>query len=145
MQLQCNKCLRHVPIENKDLGLCASCNKDARDDDPLYREAKAMFLDMQIRQGVCCPICGREVDKTFDIHHKAGREGYADQWARELGITLLTDVRHFLALDRKCHEWVEANPAESKRRGFTLSASGILRSPISTEDEGDILREYRNT
>ncbi len=137
----CSKCQRHVPIENKDTWLCATCNQEARDDSPLYRAAKKLFIDMQIRLGVCCPRCHREVDKTFDVHHKAGREGYADHHAKTLDIPLLIDVRFFLAVDRICHQWIENNPKEAKRRGWSLSRTGILFSPLSPEAEADIVQQ----
>jgi hypothetical protein len=139
----CNKCKRHVPIENKDTGLCASCNYESRDDDPLYKMAKDGFIKICIKNEVCCPRCGKEVDSTFDIHHKAGREGYADEWARQMGITKLLDVRFFLAVDRECHEWIELNPNAAKARGWSYGRLTILKSPLSPEDEESIRRGSR--
>lgn len=45
-----------------------------------------------------------------DLHHAKGRVG-----------SLLTDVRYFKALCRKCHRWVEDNPEEAKALGLSLS------------------------
>ena len=45
-----------------------------------------------------------------DLHHAKGRVG-----------ALLTDVRYFKALCRKCHRWVEENPTEAKSMGLSLS------------------------
>jgi hypothetical protein len=45
-----------------------------------------------------------------DLHHAKGRVG-----------SLLTDVRFFKALCRKCHRWVEDNPDQAKALGLSLS------------------------
>ena len=45
-----------------------------------------------------------------DLHHAKGRVG-----------SLLTDVRYFKALCRRCHRWVEDNPEEAKALGLSLS------------------------
>lgn len=44
-----------------------------------------------------------------DLHHKAGKVG-----------KLLTDSRYFCALCRNCHSYLEVNPAEAKKLGFSL-------------------------
>lgn len=48
-----------------------------------------------------------------DLHHAKGRVG-----------ALLTDVRYFKALCRKCHRWVEENPDQAKALGMSLSRLG---------------------
>ena len=45
-----------------------------------------------------------------DLHHAKGRVG-----------NLLTDVRYFKALCRRCHRWVEDNPEQAKALGLSLS------------------------
>ena len=45
-----------------------------------------------------------------DLHHAKGRVG-----------SLLTDVRYFKALCRRCHRWVEENPEQAKSLGLSLS------------------------
>ena len=45
-----------------------------------------------------------------DLHHTRGRVG-----------ALLTDVKHFKALCRRCHRWVEENPTEAKSMGLSAS------------------------
>jgi hypothetical protein len=45
-----------------------------------------------------------------DLHHAKGRVG-----------SLLTDVRYFKALCRRCHRWVEDNPEQAKALGLSLS------------------------
>ena len=48
-----------------------------------------------------------------DLHHAKGRVG-----------ALLTDVRYFKALCRKCHRWAEENPDQAKALGISLSRLG---------------------
>jgi len=136
--ITCKKCKRHVPIENKDTGLCASCNGESRDQSELYPQIKKEFIRMAIKAGATCPRCGKEVDSTFDIHHKAGRIGYADQWARDLDIPLLLDVRFFLPVDRECHNWIELHPIVAKKRGWSYGRLAILKSPLSDEEHDRI-------
>jgi hypothetical protein len=45
-----------------------------------------------------------------DCHHMAGKTG-----------KLYTDKTNFLAVCRECHRWIELNPIEAKKRGFSRS------------------------
>lgn len=117
----CNDCGEFKPIENRDLGLCATCNKSRRTCDDLYPEVRKRFLDMCITVGAHCPVTGEEISRGSDIHHKKGRQGYADEDYRRQGITLLIDARYFLAVSRTGHQWIETHPQEAKSLGYTLS------------------------
>ncbi|RLI48613.1 hypothetical protein DRO61_06235 [Candidatus Bathyarchaeota archaeon] len=56
------------------------------------------------------PICERCNEKHSDqIHHKKGRVG-----------DLLTDKRYFLASCDTCHRWIENNPLEAIKMGFSI-------------------------
>ncbi len=68
-------------------------------------------------------ICPVTKQPTVEVHHKKGRQHdqYADEWARENNICLLIDVRFFLAVSRQGHDWIEANPEESKELGYSIS------------------------
>lgn len=117
----CGKMLR---LENHELKLCASCNAKRRDTDPaLYSEVRAMFLQMCIRNEVACPIKGTPITMDSDIHHTKGKQGFADQWARDNDISLLIDVRFFLAVSRDGHQYIEANQTWSRERGYILTRS----------------------
>ncbi len=48
--------------------------------------------------------------KSEDLHHVKGRVG-----------ALLTDERHFKALCRSHHRWVEENPTDAKSMGLSAS------------------------
>lgn len=54
-----------------------------------------------------CERCNR--NRAIDIHHKAGRTG-----------ELLCAVEYFMAICRRCHDWVHENPAEAQEGGFTV-------------------------
>jgi hypothetical protein len=119
--MACSKCDRDVPIENKDTGLCATCNKVSRSDVDLYPEVRIMFLKKMIELEVICPVKGTPIDMDSDIHHMAGRTGYRDEWARQQGISRLIDVRDFLAVSREGHAWIEAHRAQAEAKGWTKS------------------------
>ena len=53
--------------------------------------------------------------------------------ARPSGLTEfgLLDWRHWRALTRECHQWVEENPVEARRRGL-LCAPGLWNVPDET-------------
>lgn len=120
--MPCSECGRFVPIENKDLGICATCNHAMRDDRPLYPLARQMFLEWCIRHDITCPIKGTPITMDSDIHHKKGRIGYADEEKRRQGISLLTDPEYFLACSREGHQWIEAakNRKKAERLGYIL-------------------------
>lgn len=65
-----------------------------------------------------CPVTGQQ---TTEVHHKKGRVGFADDWARENNIPLLLDVRFFLAVSRKGHRQIEENPEWAKEMGYSVS------------------------
>ncbi len=58
--------------------------------------------------------------QATDIHHKMGKVGYADDYAREKGITLLVDARFFLSVCRSCHSFIEVNPEFAYKNKFSL-------------------------
>jgi hypothetical protein len=62
-----------------------------------------------------------------DIHHMKGRVGYADQWARENGITLLLDERFWLPVSRAGHNQIETNTEWARKMGYSMSRSEIVK------------------
>lgn len=67
------------------------------------------------------PIDGTIITEYSDVHHMKGRIGYADEWARNLDISLLIDVRFFLACSRNDHTWIEQHREEAEAKGYTLT------------------------
>lgn len=65
-----------------------------------------------------CPITGQE---TTDVHHKMGRIGFADQWARINNVPLVLDSRFWLAVSRDGHRQIEESPTWAKEMGYSLN------------------------
>jgi hypothetical protein len=84
-----------------------------------YSKEKAVFI-----VGKVCPVYPEL--KVEDIHHKKGRDGYADQWARDNGITLKMDKRFWLAVSRKGHIWIGLNPVKAIEKGYSLPRGAIF-------------------
>lgn len=92
------------PISNKqkkDLGI--------------YHKKRLEFLARP--ENKKCPVTG---NATTEIHHMKGRQGYADEWARDQNIKLLNDERFWLAVSRKGHQKIEMNPEWAKEQGFSI-------------------------
>ncbi|WP_213279360.1 hypothetical protein [Chryseobacterium indologenes] len=79
-----------------------------------YTVAKIQFMSKP--ENKICPVTGQE---TTDVHHKIGRVGFADQWARINNITLLLDTRFWLAVSRDGHRQIEENPSWAKEMGYS--------------------------
>ena len=65
-------------------------------------------------------ICPITREPTTDIHHRMGRVGFADEWARITNIPLLLDERYFLAVSRRGHKHIEENPDWAKKMKYSL-------------------------
>lgn len=70
-----------------------------------YSIARAEYLEKHIRCEARVECVG---DYATEIHHSRGRIG-----------NLLTDKKNFLAVCRRCHTWIEENPAKAKELGFS--------------------------
>ena len=84
-------------------------------EDKIYALEKAKFMIKPENQK--CPITGRQ---TKDVHHKMGRIGFADEWARLNNIPLLLDTRFWLAVSREGHRKIEENPEWAKENNYSL-------------------------
>ena len=80
-----------------------------------YLKLRKVFL--QDPKNQICPVKGIQ---TTEVHHKMGRIGYADDWARENGITLFLDVRFWLAVSSPGHKLIELQPEWAKRNNYSL-------------------------
>lgn len=81
-----------------------------------YKVLRIEFLGK--KENKICPITGKP---TTEIHHKAGRVGFADEWARNEGISLMLDTRHWIALSREGHRQVEESPEWAKENGYSIN------------------------
>lgn len=134
-----NCCLRDGclnRIENRTTGLCATHSREARKKSApktkarktriakvsdegkermaVYGAIRKVFLEAR-------PDCQGHftryendiyniwIVKATEIHHQRGRVG-----------DLLYDVRYFMQVCRKCHEYIETHPEEAYERGWSL-------------------------
>jgi hypothetical protein len=119
-------------IENKELNLCASCNKfnrksekvTVKDAEPIQKVSEKQkkllsqyaTLKKKFMLGTWCAYHGKPCLPT-DIHHAKGRIGFAD----DQEIPLLIDVRYFVPLCREAHKFIEENPKYAKENGYSES------------------------
>lgn len=140
--MYCIRC-EVAPIENPDTMLCASCSAADR---KLARKAVSVIARETKKKEYKIPKMSGKMAKAIpeysakkqkwikgkmcvvfphlkaeDVHHSAGRQGYADDWARENHITLLMDERFWIPVSRKGHVEVELHPKWSKQMGFSIS------------------------
>ena len=82
------------------------------------------FIAMKFRREH--PFCQMEgcTKPGESVHHKMGRDGYADEWARENNIPLVIDPRFFATLCIDCHNKVENNPEWAYKEGYSIPRSG---------------------
>lgn len=83
--------------------------------DKKYSRIRKEFLSKKENQK--CPVTNKQ---TIEIHHKMGKIGYADEWARLNDVPLLIDERFFLAVSRDGHNYIEANPTKAKEKGWSV-------------------------
>jgi hypothetical protein len=83
-------------------------------ENPIYSERRVIFLD-----GKKCAVFP-SLDAT-EVHHKKGRQGYADQWAKDHKITLYLDERWWLGVSAEGHRYIGSHPAEAEEMGWSIS------------------------
>ena len=69
-------------------------------------------------ENIRCAVFPR--NGASEVHHKMGKIGYADAYARENDTPLLIDDRFFLAVSREGHRYIEENPDWAKSKGFSM-------------------------
>lgn len=123
----CNRCGTRW-IENQYTGLCATCAREDRkaeltqakvvkpikkvsDKRNIQNQEYARLRDEYLEAYPACEVveCSR---KSSEIHHMAGREG-----------DKLTDVNHFLAVCRLCHERITIDSAWAISQGYSILRS----------------------
>jgi len=79
---------------------------------PVYSKLREEFLSQPENQLCFIEGCYNPAES---VEHRAGRKGYADQWARENKITLYLDVRFWAPCCLSCNLELERNPELSKQ------------------------------
>ena len=82
-----------------------------------YRKIKSEFLSKP--ENKTCAVTG--CNNPAGVHHKKGRVGFADDWARNNDVTLLIDVRFFLPACDPHNEEFERRPNWARENGYSLS------------------------
>lgn len=99
---KCSNILFPVTIKKKEYKPIKKVSKKQS-----YRNQKYLKLrEEYLENHKLCEVC-KEREAT-DIHHKAGR----------IGDNLF---KHFLAVDRECHKWIEEHPEQAKELGYSIS------------------------
>ncbi len=81
-----------------------------------YSKDRALWLP-----GKKCAVFPEK--NAVECHHRKGREGYADTWARDNGVWLLNDQRFWLAVSHEGHLKITNNSAWAEEQGFTIKRS----------------------
>lgn len=81
-----------------------------------YFKIRADFMNGL--DNIICPVCPNKT--VTDVHHKMGKEGFADEWAKKNDIPLLIDTRFFLAVSREGHSYIEYHPVWAKKMGYSI-------------------------
>ena len=113
----CNECKKPVDLSLKKV--YKPPKKQSKKQSVLnakYSVIRIEFLSKPENQ--ICPVTKK---MATEVHHKKGRKGFADQWARDNNIPLLIDVRFFLGVSRYGHEKIENNPEWAKENGYSLN------------------------
>ena len=120
---RCKKCEKKYKPHSQNLKQKTPIRKVSVKQDKLnkiYSKLRIEFLSLSENQ--ICPITKQQ---TTDLHHRKGRKGFADDWARENNIPLIIDVRFFLAVSREGHDKIENNPDWAYENGFSIRRNQI--------------------
>ena len=80
-------------------------SKVQRAKNDVYHAQAAAWLLLRYYCEACC--CRSREGRPLEVHHKRGRHA-----------ALLTAEAHWMALCRRCHNWIHDNPASARKRGW---------------------------
>lgn len=92
--------VRKTPLKRGEKALAAISDRRKPIQAQYVRQRKAY-----LQRNWSCMICIRAT--SMDVHHKKGRAGKN-----------LLDEDTWMALCRKCHDWIHANPKEATEKGW---------------------------
>jgi len=96
---RCKRLGRDLRYKKKPISKVSKRRKELND---IYTVVKGKYL----KEHPVCEICKSK--PSTQVHHKKGRLGL-----------LLTDIRHFLAVDTVCHQKAENSPLWSLKHGYS--------------------------
>jgi hypothetical protein len=103
-QAKQSKPLKRTPLKRSTTPIRKRSKKRASQENVYSRLRKEFLLSSHTCQAKL-PNC---THTSTDVHHMRGRVG-----------DLLTDTTHWLSVCRSCHNWIELNPKEAKKLGFS--------------------------
>lgn len=92
---------RRTKLKRKS-GLRKVSSKHAKELERYYKLRNAYMAEHPV-----CEMCGKE--PSVDLHHRRGRGKY------------LCEVAYFMALDRKCHDYIHKHGAWARSKGYLIS------------------------
>lgn len=92
-------------------------------ENPIYSERRKIFLE-----GKMCAVFPHL--KADQVHHKAGRRGYVDQYAYDNGITAFLDERYWLPVSEEGHIKITADSVWAIDMGFSIVRSVPIKQTI---------------
>lgn len=99
-----------------------SSSPKKREERKLYKKLREEYL---INQPTC--ECGTEdnpcKEEATDIHHKAGRASF------------LNRVDTWMAVSRKCHDKIHANPKDSYEKKHLINSAALLKKEAEQNNE----------
>lgn len=104
--------LKRSPLKKKKYRIKRFSEKREKEES-IYKVEGPKFIE-----GKMCAVFPNQ--PATQVHHKKGRRGYADQWARDNNITLLNDKRFWLAVSNDGHTMIENDPEWAYKKGYSL-------------------------
>lgn len=96
-------------VKNKNYRI-AKLSSKRKAQNVLYLKKRRIFMEQNTTCQAQLPGCTYHATQ---LHHKKGRIG-----------DLLTDERYFLAVCHRCHQRIELNSEEARKKGFSLERYG---------------------
>jgi len=146
--LECIEC-GNPKVENRDLGLCASCNrlrrktaqvKEVTPAPQIKKRSDVMTRMMNIYKpkaarflvGKMCAVYPDK--KATQVHHMYNRsiDDFADDWARENNIPYLLDERFWLPVSEEGHEKITRDSKWAWEQGFSFKRVGDRMFQVDT-------------
>ena len=101
---QCEECRSSLVHKPKKSYVIPKVSEKRKIDNLKYLAQRIVFLGK--KENKICPITGFP---ATEVHHKKGRIG-----------DLFLDTKHWIALSREGHQFVEDNPEWAKKNGYSL-------------------------
>jgi hypothetical protein len=139
MIIECKEC-GSPKIENRDLGLCSSCNKARRKSGKIEASDNHTSINKHSEKGSkvnqryltrlrtwkrgkkCVATFEHECSDILECHHMGGRsnDAYWDEWAQENDVVLTLDERLWMPLCDVAHRYVTEHSRWACENGYSF-------------------------